>query len=272
MSLRLILLGSGAVRPVPGRDGPAQIVVVEGEPLLFDCGRGAVTGLRRVGIAPETVDRVFLTHLHFDHVSDLPYFILVTWVIGREREMEVYGPTGTKEFVQRSVRGAYEEDLRSRFGHGRSALGLDAQVTEVETEGTVLETGTYRVRATPVKHGNMPNLAYRVEASDGVVVVLGDVDRRQDLTEFVAGADLLLCECSGTKEFLEHPSRPWGAWHMTPEAVAELATRAGVKKMVLKHFVMEDESAIEQMGEEVRRRFAGEVFVGRDGLSIDLND
>ena len=271
MSVRVVLLGSGAVRPVPGRDGPAQVVVVDGDPLLFDCGRSAVTNLRRAGIPPESVDHVFLTHLHFDHVSDLPYFILVTWVIGRKQEVEVYGPVGTKEFVQRSVRGAYGEDLRSRFGHGRSPLGLDAHVTEVEGEGLVLANGKYGVRAMLVQHADMANLGYRVETSDRVVVVLGDVDRRQDLTEFVGGADLLLCECSGTKEFLEHPSRPWGAWHMTPEALADLATRGGVKEVVLKHFVMEDESAIAQMAEKVRRRFAGRVHTGSDGLEIVLD-
>lgn len=272
MTLRVVLLGSGAVRPVPGRDGPAQVVVVDGEPLLFDCGRGAATGLRRTGIPPETVHTVFLTHLHFDHVSDLPYFILTTWVIGRERDVALFGPPGTKHFIETSVRGAYEADIRSRFGHGRSPFGLDAKVTEIGKEGEVLVTDAYRVVARPVEHGGMPNLAYRVESPKGVVVVLGDVARGQDLTEFVAGADLLLCECSGTKEFLEHPSRPWGAWHMTPADVARLASRAGVKTVVLKHFVMEDESAIASLGEEVRREFAGEVLVGRDGLAIDLTD
>ncbi len=270
MTLRVVLLGSGAVRPVPGRDGPAQVVVVDGDPLLLDCGRGAATGLRRAGIPPETVHTVFLTHLHFDHVSDLAYFILTTWVIGREREVALFGPPGTKKFIETSVRGAYEEDLRSRFGHGRSRLGLDAKVTEIGKEGEVLVTDAYRVVARPVEHGGMPNLAYRVEAPKGVVVVLGDVARGQDLTEFVRGADVLLCECSGTKEFLEHPSRPWGAWHMTPADVARLASGAGVKRVVLKHFVMEDESAIASLGEAVREGFAGEVIVGEDGMEIPL--
>ncbi len=270
MTLRVVLLGSGAVRPVPGRDGPAQVVVVDGEPLLFDCGRGAATNLPRAGIPPETVNTVFLTHLHFDHVSDLPYFVLTTWVIGREREVALFGPPGTKKFIETSVRGAYEEDLRSRFGHGRSPFGLDAKVTEIEKEGEVLATERYRVIALPVEHGGMPNLAYRIESPERVVVVLGDVARGQDLTEFVAGAEVLLCECSGTKEFLEHPSRPWGAWHMTPADVARLAGGAGVKKVVLKHFVMEDESAIASLGEAVREAFAGEVIVGEDGMEIPL--
>jgi len=271
MSTRVVLLGSGAVRPIPGRDGPAQVVVVDGNPLLFDCGRGAVTGLRRAGIQPETVNTVFLTHLHFDHVSDLPYFILSTWVIGRQREAEVFGPTGTRNFIENSVRRAYAEDLRTRFGHGRSEFGLHTTVTEVTDAGVAVTAQRYTVSAAPLVHADMQNLGYRVEASDGVVVVLGDVDRRQDLTEFVKGADVLLCECSGTKEFLEDPSRPWGAWHMTPAHVAGLATRAGVKRVVLKHFVMEDEPAIASMGDAVREGFAGEVLVGEDGLEIVLS-
>lgn len=270
MAMRVVLLGSGAVRPVPGRDGPAQVAVVDGEPLLFDCGRGAVTNLRRAGIPPETVNRAFLTHLHFDHVSDLPYLVLVTWVIGREAELEVYGPPGTKQFVDLSVRAAYHDDILSRFGHGRTPFGLDARVIEIDDAGLVVSSETYQVTAIEVQHGNMANLGYRVEAGGKAVVVLGDVDRRQDLTEFVSGADVLLCECSGTRDFLEHPSRPWGAWHMTPEDVARLAGRAGVKTVVLKHFVIEDESAIARMGEAVREGFAGEVIVGEDNMEVPV--
>ncbi len=271
MTLRVVLLGSGAVRPVPGRDGPAQVVVVDDEPLLFDCGRGAVTNLRRAGIPPETVNRVFFTHLHFDHVSDFPYFILSTWNIGRQREVELYGPPGTRQFSEAAITAAYAEDIRTRVVHGRSKFGLDLHVIELTEGGLVLATNAYQVTATEVEHAGMPNLGYRVEAEGQVVVILGDVDRRQDLTEFVRGADVLLCECSGTKQFLTDPSRPWGAWHMTPEEVALLASRAGVKTVVLKHFVMEDEAAIEQMGAEVGRHFSGDVLVGHDGQEVQLS-
>jgi len=278
MTVRIVLVGSGAVRPVPGREGPAQVVEVEGEALLFDCGHGAATGLRRAGIPPEGVNRVFLTHLHFDHTSDLPYFILVTWVMGRKQPLEVYGPSGTTAFVAHAVRSSYEEDIRSRLarphragGRPRSPFGLDPHVTEITQPGAFLTTPSYRVVAFPVEHGGIANLGYRVETSGRTVVILGDASRGQDIVKLVAGADVLLCECSGTEEFLRDPSRPWGAWHMTPEAAATLAREAGVRTLVLKHFVMEDEAAIARIGEEVRRGFTGEVLVGRDGLELVLD-
>jgi ribonuclease Z len=271
MRVRVVLLGSGAVRPVPGREGPAQAVIVEGEPLLFDCGRGAATGLRQAGVLPEAVNRVFLTHLHFDHTSDLPYLVLVTWVMGREHPLEVYGPPGTADFVAHAVRSAYEEDIRSRLAHGRSPFGLDPHITEIAQPGVFLSTPSYRVLAFPVEHGGIANLGYRVETAGRTVVVLGDVSRGEDIVNVVTGADVLLCECSGTEEFLRDPARPWGAWHMTPEAVARLARQAGVRTLVLKHFVMEDDAAIARMGEEVRRGFPGEVLLGRDGLEVVLD-
>jgi ribonuclease BN (tRNA processing enzyme) len=58
---------------------------------------------------------------------------------------------------------------------------------------------------------------------------------------------------------------------MTPQAVARLACQAGVRTLVLKHFVMEDEAAIARMGEEVSRQFPGEVLVGRDELEVMLD-
>jgi ribonuclease Z len=271
MTVRIVLLGSGAVRPVPGRAGPAQVVVVEGEPLLFDCGHGAATGLRRAGIAPEVVNRVFLTHLHFDHTSDLPFFILVTWVMGREQPLEVYGPSGTAAFIASAVRSAYEEDIRSRLAHGRSPLGLEPHITEITEPGVFLSEPSYRVSTFPVRHGGMQNLGYRIETAGRTVVILGDVSRGQDIVKFVVGADVLLCECSGTEEFLCDPARRWGAWHMTPEAVAALASAARVRTLVLKHFVMEDEAAIAKMGKEVRPQFPGEVLVGGDGLEVVLD-
>ncbi len=75
MNLRFTLLGSGAVRNNPRRGGPAQILQIEDEVLMFDCGRSACTNLARSGVSVEKIDRLFLTHLHFDHVTDIPYFV-----------------------------------------------------------------------------------------------------------------------------------------------------------------------------------------------------
>ena len=68
--MKLILLGTGAVRPDLQRWGPAQVVQVAGENLLFDCGRGASMRLLQAGLPLESVGRVFFTHHHYYHNCD----------------------------------------------------------------------------------------------------------------------------------------------------------------------------------------------------------
>ena len=271
MQIRFVLLGSGAVRNNPRRGGPAQILYVGDEVLLFDCGRSASTNLARQGVQAERVDRLFLTHLHFDHVCDVPYFVFVGWNNGRKNPLQIFGPEGTGQFVERLIRPPFEQDIESRLGHGKDPFGLDPQVSEVGERGVFLE-GEYRIAATFTDHGGLPSLAYRVDVGDVRVVVGGDGQPREDFVEFCRDADLLVYECSGTAEFLAQ--QPWGAWHITPPEIAELANAAGIEKVMIKHLVIEDITgdltAVEQMGEQIRADFAGEVLVGEDGLEVAL--
>ena len=82
----------------------------------------------------------------------------------------------------------------------------------------------------------------------------------------------MVYECSGTAEFLAQ--QPWGTWHITPEALGDLATRCGVQRLMIKHLVMEDITgdlqAVDDMGERIRRNFDGQVMVGADGMVVDL--
>ena len=270
--IRFVLLGSGAVRNNPRRGGPAQVLVVDGHVLMFDCGRSACTGLARAGVRVEVVDRLFLTHLHFDHVTDVPYFVFVGWNNGRAKPLGVYGPDGSARFVERIVRPPFEQDIASRVRHGKDASLLDPDVVDVSEEGLVVAERGYRVSAIFTEHAGMPSLAYRVDVDDRRVVIAGDGPPSPALTEFCRDADLLVSECSGTADFLA--AQPWGAWHTNPETLAAMASEANVKRVVIKHLVMEDITGdprdSERMGDAVGDGYDGEVLVGEDGLTVDM--
>ena len=270
---RFVLLGSGAVRNNPRRAGPSQILQVGERTLLFDCGRSACTRLAQAGVQAESVDRLFLTHLHFDHVPDVPYFVFVGWNNGRRSPLRLYGPEGTEHFVTRIIRPPFEQDIASRMGHGKSDSGLDPEVVEVKEASIFLQEEGYAVSAVFTDHGGMPSLAYRVDIGDRRVVITGDGTPGDDFLDFSRDADLMVCECSGTAEFLAQ--QPWGAWHLTPEGLGDLAAAAGVKRLVIKHLVMEDitgdRTAAQRMGETIRAHFGGEVLVGEDGLEVSLS-
>ena len=270
--MRFILLGSGAVRNNPRRAGPAQILHTGDRVLMFDCGRAACMRLAQAGVQAESVDRLFFTHLHFDHVCDFPYFAFVGWNNGRPNRLRLFGPEGTRQFVERIVRPPFEQDIASRLGHGKEEFGLDPEVVEVEEAGEFLVEEGYRMAATFVEHANLPSLAYRVDVGGRRVVITGDGRPGSGFVEFCRQADLLVCECSGTTEFLAH--QPWGAWHITPPEIAGLAVAAEVKRVMIKHLVIEDITgdltAAERMGDQIRRGYDGEVLVGEDGLEVEI--
>ncbi len=270
MSVRLI--GTGAVRVNPNRGGPCYVIETERKRFLVDCGRAAVSNLARAGIPAESIATIFITHLHFDHLCDLPYLILLGWNNGRRIPLRFYGPPGLEHFLEKGVREAYADDIQSRLAHGKDPAGMRWTVNEIEGTGPVCRNTEYAVSAVKTPHANMHNLSYRFEHAGKTAVVTSDTAPDPALIGFCRDADLLISECSGTRAFLE--TVPWGTWHTWPEALAELVRKAGVNHAVLSHLVIEDWSreadVAEQMAAVVRRGCTARVTVGQDGLRIPV--
>ncbi len=83
--MRVILLGTGAAAPDPERGGSAILISLGEHHYLFDCGPGATRQLVKAQVSPAEVGTVFLSHLHFDHIADFPYFLLTGWILDRAR-------------------------------------------------------------------------------------------------------------------------------------------------------------------------------------------
>jgi ribonuclease BN (tRNA processing enzyme) len=98
MATELVLLGTAAAPfPVPGRAGISSALVADGRVFVVDCGRGSPTGFADAGLDFARLEAVFLTHLHADHIGDLPGMILYPWGVrtgehGPLAPLRVYGP------------------------------------------------------------------------------------------------------------------------------------------------------------------------------------
>ena len=272
--ISVLVGGSGAVRAHPTRGGPCYVLTINGQNLLFDCGRCAVHNISRFNIPVETISEVYITHLHFDHICDLPLLLLLSWNNGRTQRLPVYGPKGIDGFLANGLRYAYTDDIKSRQGHGKNADHLDWDTTELTQEGVVRETDTYKIDTLITKHGGLLNFNYRIRIADKTIVIMSDSEPDPRIVDFCRDADIVLIECSGTKEFFD--SVPWGSWHTTPEQVGQLMRDAGAKKVVLKHLVIEsfrdnDTKVSESMAETIRAVYPnGEIFVGEDGMKFDI--
>ncbi len=111
--IKVTLLGTGSPRPSVERSGPALLVEVGGKYLLFDSGRGVVQRLQQLDIRISDIQHIFITHLHSDHISALDDVWLTGWIYQRPLPLNIYGPNGTKSFVDH-LGNSYSYDVQLR--------------------------------------------------------------------------------------------------------------------------------------------------------------
>ncbi len=276
---KVILAGTGVPTPNPQRMGSCVVVLVNDQPIIFDCGRGAVTQLVRAGIDPSQVEHVFLTHHHFDHTIGLPDLLLGSWIVGRKLPVQVFGPAGTSAFIQ-SVWEAFKIDIESRRKSREGKQGAISTLEVIPKEidaGPVYETSEWKVRAVRVDH--LPgSLGFRLDTQDRSIVFSGDTRPCPALVELARGADLLIHEVFFSPEF-ESSGAPYGRhrefvhpdWinrvrHTKPHEVGKIAAEAGDKKLVLTHLWSNEGE--ERLKQEVAAYFSGEIVVGQDLLTV----
>jgi len=269
MSLRVIFLGTAGSVPTPKRSLPAILIQRKGEQLMFDCGEGVQRQMMKAKTGFHKKMKVFVSHMHGDHVLGLPGLLQTMALLDRERKFEIYGPPGTKRFIE-----AIKETVQF-------VLTFPVEIHEVKEAGVVREEEEYAVKAVWANHV-IPSLAYalveqprpgrfypekakslgvpegplwsklqyahKVKLPDGRVVkpeqvvgpprpgrkivYTGDTRPFKGFAKFAAGADLLIHDATLDDELAEKAAEDG---HSTPSQAAESAKKAKVKQLILTH-------------------------------------
>jgi ribonuclease BN (tRNA processing enzyme) len=278
--------GSGNVPPNPFRRGPSAVIVVNETPYLIDAGEGiwrslinvatAHDGLLSNALVPKRMSRLFLTHLHSDHTAGLPSLMLFPWTHGKTDPLEVHGPIGTQRLLA-GLQEAYHADLHERL-YGpevKNPTGWKTVAHEILEPGLVYEDDNIKVEAFHHRHGSFAqNFGFRFTTHDRVIVWSGDGQVSDSFVEAAKDADLFFCELH-TVDTL--PNAAWGgdtieeknriiwSYHMKPAELAELASEAKVKKLVLIHECGYIEPYHhEGLLQELKQFYDGEVISSRD--------
>lgn len=275
--MQLTLLGTGCPVVSLERYGPAQLVQHQGVSVLVDCGSGVTQRLLAAGCPGRDLDAVLLTHLHSDHLVDLYQLIVSAWHQGRERPQRVFGPPGTRAYVE-GLMALWRQELEQRIAHEKrpSTAALEVQVTEI-TDGWQLELEGLELRGFAVDHRPVRHAFGFAFAADGRRLVLsGDTRPCEGLEKAARGADLLVNEVFVHREMpviagvrSAETVENVGAYHTLSTEVGKLAARAQVRCLALTHFVP-PACDREALLAEVRQDFAGPVVVGEDLMRFDL--
>jgi ribonuclease BN (tRNA processing enzyme) len=274
---QLILLGTnGGPRVGSGRANPANVVMVNDQPYVIDCGYGVTRQLIQAGIPLQQVRTILITHHHSDHNLELGPLLYNIWVSGLHEPIHVWGPPPLRQIVDGFFRSmAYDIDIRVE-SDGRVDLRGLVRVHEFEAPGIVLQTDEVKITA---GKGNHPPLshayAYRFDAHDRSIVLSGDTARCPEIASLARGADVLLHEvmhADGIDRLIARSSHAPRlreallAMHTTTKEVGKIAAEADVKTLVLNHFVPGDDLSItdEMWRADPSKDFDGLLVVGRD--------
>ena len=251
------VLGSGTCVPSIERSSCSIMLEVNNARLLFDSGPGTMRRLLRTNTTIFDVDYIFYSHFHPDHTAELVPFLFAT----------KYPDMNQRQTVLTIVAGGGFEDffagLKTVYGKW---IELDPGLVEISVmsnqSADLRRLKDFTVRSAPVDH-NPESIAYRITGSGGhSVVYSGDTDTSENLIALSKDADLLICESALPDDY-----RIKG--HLTPSLAGDIATRAGVRKLVLTHFYPEcDQTNIEL---ECRKTYDGPLVLAEDLMRIEID-
>ncbi len=197
--LIITVLGSGTPVPSKTQAGTAILVQAGGENIMFDCGRACSTRLAELDPSLiGKVDKLFISHLHSDHITGIPDFWLNGWAVDLRTPMIIVGPEGTADMMS-NLRAAYDYDIKVRLGDGVPATtdGLDPDVRELPAQisEVVYDKGDIKVTAFSVPHASVKlAYGYRLDYKDKSVLISGDTSRSENIIKYGEGVDVLLHE------------------------------------------------------------------------------
>lgn len=283
----IVFLGTGSPLPSADRCGAGQVVVAGETHVLVDCGWGAARRLRPAGVLPASIDVALFTHMHTDHMTDVPDFLFQRWTGGATVPLRVFGPDGTQEMIEGFLM-ALRRDIGFRLAHHGEKLhpdGIRVEVTEVPVTASPVEflaLGTLRFESFEVDHFPVvPAFGYRARYSGRSVVLSGDTSYCATLAAASEDADMLVCEAINLPMMEERIAAIRGmgmereaallgdvpSYHISTAEIAKLAAEARVGEVFLTHVIppiANDATQEAAFVAGMSDTYAGTVRVARD--------
>ena len=223
---------------------------------MFDSGPGTMRRLLEAHTTIFEISHIFYSHLHPDHSSEFAPFIFATKYPDsrlRTAPLTVAGGFGFLDFY---------EGLKTAYGHWIELAPRQLNIIELDNQRTdSRKFEDFTVETAPVAH-NPESIAFRVTGFNGCsAVYTGDTDYSETIIDLANNTDLLICECA-------LPDRFRVKGHLTPSLAGDLATKAGVRQLVLTHFYPQCDQ--EDIAAECRKTYSGPLILAEDLMQLEV--
>ena len=220
--MKLTILGSGTSAPLLERSNAAYLLEIDNLKFLLDSGAGTTRRLLEVKANLLDIDHIFYTHLHNDHINDLGAIIWSNnYGLNRKKHLNLYGPKGFRKYYRILVNKLLKPPR----------LYFDVNIKELKNSD--IKIGRIMIKTHEIRHSSTTkSVAYRFEFKNKSFVYTGDAEYQESIAQISENCDALLTECS-----LPDSKKEEG--HLTPSLAGRIASKAGVKHLILTHFYPE---------------------------------
>ncbi|HET8910410.1 MAG TPA: ribonuclease Z [Ktedonobacteraceae bacterium] len=244
MGNTLTLLGTGTCQIESNRRASSVLLRLGGLPILFDCGHGIVQRLLDVGIIPNELEHVVISHFHPDHVSDLvPLMQAGAWSPRnpRNRDLHLYGPPGIKSLIDKLF------DL-----YGANAFQKMTYRIHVHE----LQAGSFEIEGWQFESVSLPpagNHGLCLRLAGKRYILTGDSNYHKQERACLMDSELAVID----------------AGHITDEEIVQLACETQVNTLICSHLYRElDEQKLQRQAESCGYR--GRLIVGCDLMEFGI--
>jgi len=249
--IEIAVIGSGTAIPTKNHSPASIFMSADGFNALLDIGPGSISKLPYYDINVFTIENIFITHFHPDHILDLATFFLICDFGAKERNglnLNLVGPIGMKNFVTNLMQLFPDIQFPSN------------PINYIEMDQSEININQCRVQS--ILSGHTKNsISYRFEFNQTTIIYTGDCIYSKGLEDFSYNSDLLICECSFPEGWETKD-------HMTSREVGSLAQKAHVKKLIVTHLYP---PAFEvDINSQIAKYYSGEILIATDGDRITI--
>jgi len=281
---RVVALGTGRPFLRPSQSNAGWLIELgNGDKFMFDFGFGTQKNFAALEIPYQDITGYFATHLHTDHVGEFPQIWVGSWLGGRVKPLEVWGPSGPepkygmRHFVEKQL-DSYVWDRDTRQGYA-PAIGAEVVVHEFDyaKPGIVYQHNGVTISSFPAVHLYDGPVSFRLDWNGLSFVYSGDTTPSSTFVEHAKNADLVIHETFNTVKQLmarsgypERMARSVGTFvHSDPVEAGKVFELVAPRLAVTFHFFNDFDTAPE-IFEDLRRHYKGPLALAKDLMVFNV--